>query len=79
MAAEKTQKSKEELRGGFCSEQDIAVATLKKLADMTKLYKQQIVTQIAISDDNFDVKNRYVGKVVAKKELAQVTEELMAD
>ena len=46
---------------------------------MTKLYKQQIVTQIAISDDNFDVKNRYVGKVVAKKELAQVTEELMAD
>ena len=37
------------------------------------------MSQAAISDEQFDVKNRYVGKVVAKRELASITEELMAD
>eukprot|EP00806_Schmidingerella_arcuata_P006889 Macronucleus_729.p1 GENE.Macronucleus_729~~Macronucleus_729.p1 ORF type:complete len:325 (+),score=65.28 Macronucleus_729:127-975(+) len=78
-AAEKSDKPREELKGGFCTEHDITVGTLKKLSKMAKLYKQQIVSQAAISDEQFDVKNRYVGKVVAKRELASITEELMAD
>ena len=46
---------------------------------MTKLYKQQIITRAPISDDNRDIRNAYVGKVVAKVELASITEELMTD
>lgn len=34
---------------------------------------------MAISDENFDVKNRYVGKVVAKEQLSDMTDELMGD
>jgi hypothetical protein len=53
-ANEKTDLDKKELEsGGFVTDHAITVATLKKLASLTKLYKQQIVTHSAISDDKF--------------------------
>ena len=39
------------------TDHEITVATLKKLSDLSKLYKQQIVTSAAISDEKFEVKS----------------------
>jgi len=52
---------------------------LKKLSELTVLYRQQIVSKAAISDEQFDIKNRYVGKVVAKEQLADMTNDFMGD
>lgn len=38
-AAEITDKKKEKLKGGFSTEHDVTVGTLKKLCALTKLYK----------------------------------------
>ena len=40
-AAQKTDKERSQLKkGGFCTDHEVAVAELKRLADLTKLYKQ---------------------------------------
>ena len=39
------------------TDHEITVATLKKLSDLSKLYKQQIVTERVVSDENFEVKS----------------------
>lgn len=38
-AAQKTDKDRSELKGGFQTDHAITVATLKRLADLSKLYK----------------------------------------
>lgn len=79
-ASEKTDVDKKELgEGGFVTDHAITVSTLKKLASLTKLYKQQIVTHSAVSDDQFDIKSKYIGKLDAKDALKETTEELMSD
>lgn len=50
-ASQKTDIDRKQLKGGFCTDHEITVATLKKLAELTKLYKQQIVTEQATSDE----------------------------
>ena len=66
-------------KGGFVTEHQIVVAQLKKLADLAKLYKQQIVSDRAVSDDKFEIKSKYIGKVDAKDTLKETTEEIMGD
>ena len=78
-ASRKTDKDKKALKGGFCTDHEITVGTLKNLADLSKLYRQQIVTDRPISDERYEVKRLYVGKVDAKEQLAEVTEDLMGD
>ena len=57
------------MKGGFCTDHEITVATMKKLADLSKLYKQQIVSDRPVSDDAFEIKSKYIGKVHAREEL----------
>ena len=57
----------------------LTISTLKKLASLTKLYKQQIVSDRAVSDDQFDIKSKYIGKLDAKDALRETSEELMSD
>jgi len=66
-AAQKTDKAKKDLLGGFLTDHEITVATLKKLADLSKLYKQQIVSDRPVSDEAFEIKSKYIGKVDAKE------------
>lgn len=79
-AAQKTSKDRKELQsGGFCTDHEITVATLKRLADLTKLYKQQIVSDRAVSDEQFEIKSQYIGKVNAKEQLLETSEDLMSN
>jgi len=66
-ASKKTDKAKKELLGGFITDHAITVATLKKLADLSKLYKQQIVSGAVVSDQSFEIKRQYIGKIDAKE------------
>ena len=67
--AAESQIAKEKMKGGFCTDHEITVATMKKLADLSKLYKQQIVSDRPVSDDAFEIKSKYIGKVHAREEL----------
>ena len=81
-ASQKTNKDRSELLkagGAFVTDHEITVATLKRLSDLSKLYKQQIVTDRTISDEKFEVKSQYIGKVNAKEQLLEVSEALMSD
>lgn len=51
-----------ESKGDFEKDHANTVKTLKQLSELTKLYKQQIITDVVISDDNQRVKNELVGK-----------------
>ena len=66
-------------RGGFVTDENSNTKIMKRLADLSKLYKQQIITDRAISDEAFEVKSKYIGKVVAKETLLEVAEDTMKE
>ena len=79
-ASEKTDIDKKKVEeGGFVMDHALTISTLKKLSSLTKLYKQQIVSDRAVSDDQFDIKSKYIGKLDAKDALRETSEELMSD
>ena len=52
------------------------VEKLKTMRELSKVYKTQIITDQVISDENPKVKNALVGKLDAKVELTELTEEV---
>ena len=52
---------------------------MKRLVNLSKLYKEQIVADQAVSDDAFAIRSKRIGKVDAKEQLEETAELLMQE